>query len=150
MRPEEPVEPWKTATSATGHVRIAFGEKHGHGPLPWKNLLGADLERLFDLAELMQLGRWVLGVEPDEVGGHGARGSFAAALAKRCAAEDATAALCDAVLALRQGTDPAIARLRDGGAEGRLLEAGDKLGPYTIERSLGQGALGAVYVARRR
>lgn len=114
-----------------------------------RDLLGADLERLFDLAELMQLGRWVLGVEPDEVGGQGARGSFAAALAKRCAAEDATAALCDAVLALRQGTDPSIARLRDGREEGGFLEAGDKLGPYTIERGLGQGALGSVYAARR-
>ncbi len=113
------------------------------------NLLGADLERLFDLAELMQIGRWVLGLEPDEIGGQGARGSFAAALAKRCATEDATAALCDAVLALRQSVDPGIIRLRDCGPDGPVLDAGDELGPYVVEHKLGQGALGTAYAARR-
>lgn len=113
------------------------------------NLLGADLERLFDLTELMQIGRWVLGLEPDDIGGQGARGSFATALAKRCVVEDATAALCDAVLSLRQGVDPAVVRIRDGRAEGPRLEAGDKLGPYVVEQRLGQGPLGTAYAARR-
>ncbi len=113
------------------------------------NILGADLERLFDLAELTELGRWVLGAEPDQIGGQGARGSFAQALADRCHEEDAIAALCDAVIALRQSADPALARLRDGASADQLLEPGEALDGYVIERRLGRGALGAVYSARR-
>src|ERR1044071_741839 len=46
--------------------------------------LGAELERLYELDELKTLSSGLLGLDPDELGGTTAKGSFARALARRC------------------------------------------------------------------
>src|SRR5687768_5551559 len=53
------------------------------------DILQAELERLFELDELLQLSRDVLGFEPENVGGTGAKASFAGALTAHCAENEA-------------------------------------------------------------
>src|SRR5512135_2461202 len=111
--------------------------------------LCAELERLFDLDELMNLSRDVLGLDPESVGGLTAKSSFAKALTQRCVESDAIVALCDALAASRDDLDPRVAALRSHGApETSDLELGDELGPFLILRRLGRGRLGSVYLAR--
>ena len=64
-------------------------------------ILRAELERLFELPDLLSLSRDVLGFEPESVGGMAAKASFAGALTAHCLEHDAIEALCDALLATR-------------------------------------------------
>ena len=54
-----------------------------------KELLRAELERLFELEELLHLSKNLLGFEPDALGGMETKASFAGALAAHCEKEDA-------------------------------------------------------------
>jgi tetratricopeptide (TPR) repeat protein len=111
--------------------------------------LCAELERLFDLDELMKLSRDVLGIDPEAVGGISAKGSFARALTERCRQSDAVVALCDAVAAAREDIDPRVTELRSHGTPAEDdLELGDEFGPFLILRRLGRGRVGTVYLAR--
>ena len=47
-------------------------------------ILRGELERLFSLEELTQMSERLLGLDPKEVGGSSAKGSFAKALTERC------------------------------------------------------------------
>ena len=112
--------------------------------------LCAELERLFELEELKNLSRDVLGLDPESVGGMAAKSSFAKALTQRCLESDALVALCDTLAASKDGVDPRVAALRTHGAPGDGdLELGDELGPYLILRRLGRGRLSTVYLARQ-
>ena len=64
-------------------------------------ILHGELERLFELDELLRLSESVLGFEPNAVGGTSAKGSFAGSLTAYCVEHDALEALCDAVLAIK-------------------------------------------------
>src|SRR5262245_1556126 len=77
-------------------------------------ILRGELERLFELDELLKLSESVLGFEPNLVGGASAKGSFAGALTAYCDEHDAVEALCDAVLAIKPDANPALAELRHG------------------------------------
>ena len=52
--------------------------------------LRSELERLFELDDMMALARDLLGLRPDDVGGTAGKGSFARALVDRCVASPMT------------------------------------------------------------
>lgn len=112
-------------------------------------VLRAELERLFDLDELVTLSKESLGFDPDEVGGQSTLGSFAGALVQYCEKEDAIFALADAMRASGHDLHPRIQALVAGEtdpADG--LQPGSILGGYPISRKLGQGRLSTVYLAK--
>ena len=112
-------------------------------------ILRAELERLFELEELLQMSRSVLGFDPDEVGGTAAKGSFAKALTDHCAEVDAVEALCDALLASKPEVNPKIGQIRVNGLPfDEELRSGATLGDFTIVRKLGEGRLAISYLAR--
>src|SRR3954469_15726101 len=103
-------------------------------------ILRAELERLFELPDLLALSRDVLGFEPDSVGGTAAKASFAGALTAHCLEHDAIEALCDAMLATNGEVNPKVADLRVTGVVlDEELKAGSTFGPYSIVRKLGEG-----------
>ena len=113
-------------------------------------LLRAELERAFDLNELMSLSRELLGFDPEQVGGTAAAGSFAGALISHCLERDAIEALCDAMLASKAELNQQIHYIRVNGlGHDDRLEVGAKLGDITIERQLGEGRIGVCYVGRQ-
>src|SRR5450432_4679445 len=97
------------------------------------DILQAELERLFDLPELLKLSRDLLGFDPDSVGGTAAKASFAGALTAHCLEHDAIEALCDALLATRGEVNATVADLQlTGVAPDEELRPGAELGPYLI------------------
>ncbi|HLK38681.1 MAG TPA: tetratricopeptide repeat protein, partial [Polyangiaceae bacterium] len=111
-------------------------------------ILRAELERLFSLDEMTSMSQRLLGLDPGEVGGAGAKATFARALTERCVDGDRLDALIDVVLVSRQGVDP---RVRDA-AElfGREeLSPHATLGPFTVSRKLGESPMSIVYAAQR-
>ncbi len=112
-------------------------------------VLRAELERLFELDELMQLSQDVLGFDPEAVGGTATLGAFAGALVGHCLDVDALAALTDALAVTKPNIDRRIQVLNDIVPVDGELKPGDKLEEYTIVRKLGDGRLGTTYVARR-
>src|ERR1700744_6122051 len=114
------------------------------------DILSAELERLFELPDLLKLSRDVLGFEPESVGGTAAKASFAGALTAHCLEHDAIEALCDALLATRAEVNAKIADLQlTGVALDEELKQGSELGPFVIERKLGEGRLALVYLAQK-
>ncbi len=112
------------------------------------DILRAELERLYDLPDLLRLSQDILGFEPGNVGGVSAKASFAGALTGHCLEHDAIEALCEALLATRPDVNPKVAELRiDGIALDEELTPGQELGPYSITRKLGAGRLGVSYLA---
>lgn len=109
--------------------------------------LSAELERLYELDELKILSSNLLGLDPDALGGASAKGSFARALAHRCAELDAVDALVDVIVASRRTLPPdLVAKLRNGGLE--LLDLpkeGDEVGEFLVLKELGKGPTGSVY-----
>src|SRR5258708_32421143 len=83
-------------------------------------ILRGEIERLFSLDELTALSRDLLGLDPEEVGGTGAKASFARALTDRCSQLDALDALVEAVIGSRRA---AGARLRGVLQRGRSGDA---------------------------
>jgi tetratricopeptide (TPR) repeat protein len=113
------------------------------------DLLRAELERLFELEELLSLSRELLGFDPETIGGTAGLGSFARSLTEHCAEHDAIEALCDALIASKADVSPEIARLGMKGLPARdEIALGERLGPYLIARKLGEGPAGITYVAR--
>ncbi len=113
-------------------------------------LLRAELERSFELEELLHLCRDLLGFDPDVVGGTAAKASFAGALSSYAAEQDAVEALCDVLLALRPDSSPEIAELRTRGVTREdALPVGAQLGPFALTEKLGEGRSAIVYAATR-
>ncbi|MBV9948616.1 MAG: protein kinase, partial [Myxococcales bacterium] len=114
---------------------------------PTIDILRAELERLFSLEELTSMSERLLDLHPDEVGGAGAKASFAKALTERCVDGDRVDALVDVLLASRQGVDP---RVRDVAAllGKEELSPGEQLGRFVVTRKLGESPLAIVYAAR--
>ncbi|HEX6276981.1 MAG TPA: tetratricopeptide repeat protein [Polyangiaceae bacterium] len=115
-----------------------------------KDLLRAELERLFELEELLHLSKNLLGFEPDSLGGTETKASFAGALAAYCEREDAVEALCDAMLALRLDVHPDLVELRTSGLKkDEPLAVGSSFGPFVVARELGEGRSAMAYAATR-
>src|SRR5690242_9865945 len=111
-------------------------------------ILRGEIERLFSLDELTALSRDLLALDPEDVGGTSAKASFARALTDRCTQLDALDALVEAVVGSRSDADP---RLRDLSQRGfsfdEALEPGRLVGPFFVNRKLGDGGSGIVYSA---
>jgi len=112
--------------------------------------LGAELERLYELEDLKSLSSTLLGLDPAEIGGMAAKGSFARALARRCIEIDAVGALLDVLRASRRSLSPdLVARLSNGALDfNDRPEQGDEIGEVLVLRELGTSATGGVYRAR--
>src|SRR5690606_13984429 len=110
------------------------------------DVLRAELERLFELEELMVLSQDVLGFDPERVGGTSTLGSFAGALVGYCHDADALEALSDAVVVTKPQFDRGAAQRAP--VEHAELKPGQRLGDYEIVRRLSDGRLGVVYLAR--
>jgi tetratricopeptide (TPR) repeat protein len=114
------------------------------------DLLRAELERTFELEELLHVSRDLLGFDPERVGGTAAKASFAGALAAHCAEQDAVEALCDAVLALRPDASPEVLRVRTTGVTpDDELPPNASFGNFTLVKKLGEGRSAVVYAATR-
>lgn len=113
-------------------------------------ILRAELERLFELEDLLALSRDVLGLDPEELGGNTAKGTFAGILTDHCLENDAVEALCDAVLATRRDASAELSRLR---ATGLSFDDGlppdQAFGPFENLKELAQGRLAITYLAER-
>ncbi|HET9957859.1 MAG TPA: tetratricopeptide repeat protein [Polyangiaceae bacterium] len=113
--------------------------------------LSAELERLYELEELKALCSSLLGMDPSEVGGASAKGSFARALSQKCVEVEAVDALIDVVLASRRELpQELVKKLRNGAIDAsERPQPGDELGEYLIVGELGTSASGSVYRARK-
>src|SRR5580698_4391453 len=111
-------------------------------------ILRGELERLFTLDELTHLSTELLGLDPEDVGGLGAKASFARALAERCHDDDRVEALVDVILVSRREVDP---RVRDVAALTLGVEVlpGEPVGPFVVQKKLGEGEVATVYLAER-
>lgn len=114
------------------------------------DLLRAELERLYELDELVSLSRDILGFDPERVGGTAAKASFAGALTSHCVEQDAVEALCDVLLATRANVSAQVADIRLTGlhAEEELKPGSDFAG-FTVLRKLGEGRLAISYVVKQ-
>jgi len=112
------------------------------------DILRAELERLFSLDEMTSMSQRLLGLDPDEVGGVGAKATFAKALAERCIDSDQLDALVDVILVSRPGADP---RVQDvPGLFGRQeLAPGARVGAFVVTRKIGSSESSIVYAAKR-
>ena len=106
--------------------------------------LSAELERLYDLAELEELGKDLLGLEPGAFGGT-AKAPVARGLAERCVEKDAVEALLDAMQSSRR--DAARALRQKNGANGRLSDSDLAGSGYTLVGDIGTGPSSTVHRA---
>jgi tetratricopeptide (TPR) repeat protein len=114
------------------------------------DLLRAELERLYELDELVSLSRDLLGFDPERVGGTAAKASFAGALTSHCVEHDAVEALCDVLLATRANVSAQVADIRlTGLSSDEELKPGADFGDYSVRRLLGEGRLALSYVVQR-
>lgn len=118
---------------------------------PLLDVIRGELERLFSLDELKAIARDSLGVDPETVGGTSAKGSFARALVDDCARRDAVEALVDSVLILKTDLDPRVREIAATGlAHADDLSPGTEIGGFTIQKKIGEGGAGVVYLATRK
>jgi tetratricopeptide (TPR) repeat protein len=113
------------------------------------DLLQGELERLFTLEEMTAMSRTLLGLDPHDVGGQTAKGSFARALTERCIDGHRVDALVDAMVVSRTGVDPRVRTLAAAPAVAEELAEGTEIGGFRIERKLGENELGPIYRAQR-
>lgn len=112
-------------------------------------VLRAELERLFELNELLTLSQDVLGFDPERVGGQANLSSFAGALIAHCEKEDATLALLEAVVASGHDLSPGLVKATSlVSAEESSLQVGDELADFRIVRKLHDDRFGSTYFAK--
>lgn len=112
------------------------------------DLLRGELERLYSLEEMTQMSQRLLGLDPEQVGGHTAKASFARALTEKVLEREQIEALLDVILVSKREIDP---RVRDVAAligEDELA-AGKTFGPFSIDRKLSSTEMGIVYLAKQ-
>ena len=114
------------------------------------DILQGELERLFTLEEMTAMSRTLLGLDPHDVGGQTAKGSFARALTQRCIRGDQVDALVDAMLVAGREVDPRLRKLGVAGfaEKGAELPEGPARG-YSVVRRVGRDELGVSYLAYR-
>ncbi|HQF25033.1 MAG TPA: hypothetical protein PL065_16340, partial [Polyangiaceae bacterium] len=115
-----------------------------------KDTLRSELERLFDLEELMDVSRDVLGISPDEVGHTASKALFAKALVDRCVVTERVEALLDSLITLRPTVDrKALQKVSSSLVAEHELPAGSSFGPFVVRRKVGSGPSGSVYLVKR-
>ncbi|MET0387475.1 MAG: serine/threonine-protein kinase, partial [Polyangiales bacterium] len=110
------------------------------------DLLQGELERLYDLDELLNLSSEVLGFPPTNVGGTGSKGAFARSLVEHCQHEDALAALVDAIILTSERADVGLRKALKATSNGEL-SPGTEVGHLRVVRKIGEGGLSVVYLA---
>ncbi len=114
------------------------------------DILRAELERLYDLEELIGVARDILGFDPSAIGGTAAKGSFVNALTDHCVELDAVEALCDVVVATKSDVNPKVVSIRSSGLHfNDDIKIGSTFGEYSIVKKLGEGRVGISYLAKR-
>jgi tetratricopeptide (TPR) repeat protein/serine/threonine protein kinase len=110
------------------------------------DLLQGELERLYDLDELLRLSGDVLGFPPSDVGSTANKGAFARSLVGYCVDQDALAALVDAILLTSTRAD---VKLRDAlkATSNGELSPGTQVGQLKVLKKIGEGGLSIVYLA---
>ena len=108
--------------------------------------LQGELERLFELDELLALSSNVLGFEPGSVGGTSSKGAFARSLVGHCAANEAVDALVDAIMLSSDRADAGLRTLIASAPNGEL-GPGTRVGGLRIVKKIGEGGLSVVYLA---
>ncbi|HET8933350.1 MAG TPA: tetratricopeptide repeat protein [Polyangiales bacterium] len=110
------------------------------------DLLQGELERLYDLDELLRLSADVLGFAPADVGSTSNKGAFARSLVGYCLDQDALAALVDAIMLTSTRAD---AKLRDAlkATSNGELTPGTQVGHLKVLKKIGEGGLSMVYLA---
>lgn len=112
--------------------------------------LRGELERWFELDELLKLSSDLLGFDPQAVGGASGKASFVRALIDYCRARDALDALCDAAIATKPNADVRLAlSVGAGVSQSRELSPGEALESYRITQLIGSGPQGSCYEADR-
>ena len=104
------------------------------------DILRGELERLFELDEMMALTEGLLGLSPADVGGTSGKGTYARALVERCAADDSLVALSDAMMFTKKGVKDA-----DLFANAEDIAPGTMVGGFKIGKKLGEGGTNIVY-----
>ncbi|MFI5308138.1 MAG: protein kinase, partial [Polyangiales bacterium] len=109
-------------------------------------VLQGELERLFDLTDMLRLCSELLGFDPERVGGTGTKGAFARSLVGYCVDQEAIDALVDAITL---SSDRADAGLRDAvrAAPNGELRPGTRVGSMKVVKKIGEGGLSVVYLA---
>ena len=118
---------------------------------PILDVVRGELERLFSLEALVTLATESLGMDVEAIGGAQAKGSFARALVDHCAQIDAIEALVDAVLIQKTDLDPRVREIAASGlAHADDLVPGTEIAGFTIQKRLGEGGAGVVYLTTRK
>ena len=110
------------------------------------DLLQGELERLYDLDELLRLSADVLGFPPADVGSTSNKGAFARSLVGYCVDQDALAALVDAILLTSTRADSKLRDALKATSNGELTP-GTQVGQLKILKKIGEGGLSIVYLA---
>jgi len=113
---------------------------------PLSDMLQGELERLFELDAMIEIGTQLLGLDPNEVGSTASKGAFARALVARCDRDHALAALADAIVLSSPQAD---ARLREIGRSplNGELKPGTTIDGLRVIKKLSEGSLQVVYLA---
>jgi tetratricopeptide (TPR) repeat protein/tRNA A-37 threonylcarbamoyl transferase component Bud32 len=109
-------------------------------------VLQGELERLFDLNELLRISTDVLGFDPARVGHTATKGAFARALVSYCSEEEALEALVDAILFSSDRAEPNL-RERVKAMPNGELKVGTRVGGMRIVKKIAEGGLSMVYLA---
>ncbi|MBK7400237.1 MAG: protein kinase [Myxococcales bacterium] len=118
---------------------------------PLLAVVRGELERLFSLEDMQGIASGSLGLDPEQIGGTSAKGSFARALVDHCAQIDAVEALVDALLIHKADIDPRVREIAAVGlAHADELSPGTEIGAFTIQKKIGEGGAGVVYLASRK
>lgn len=113
-------------------------------------LIRGELERLYSLAEMLDLSGALLGFEPGMVGGTASSASFARALTEYCKQKDAIAALIDAVTGTKPDASPQLHKYVDDVLRAPVdLKVGTVIGDFKIVRKIGAGPNGTIYAAKQ-
>ncbi len=107
------------------------------------DILRGELERLFELDDMLALSSDLLGLAPDDVGGTSGKGAFARALVERCLADDAIVALADAMMFSNKDVKADV----DLFSRAEELAPGTTVGVFKIAKKVGEGGTGVVYLA---
>jgi len=107
--------------------------------------LQGELERLFDLDEMLRMSAEVLGFDPKRIGHTATKGAFARALVSHCADEEALEALVDAILFSSDRAEPGL-RERVKTLPNGELKPGTRVGSMKVVKKIGEGGLSMVYL----
>ncbi|HMI91952.1 MAG TPA: protein kinase, partial [Polyangiales bacterium] len=109
-------------------------------------VLQGELERLFELDEMVRLSADLLGFDPERIGSTRSKGAFARALVGYCVDQEATEALIDAILLSSSQADAGLRQAAKHAPNGEL-RPGTRVAGMRIIKKIGEGGLSIVYLA---